>query len=163
MAAVLTFAAWSNTGKTTFLEKLIPELKRVRLKLAVIKHDAHALQLDVEGKDSWRLMNAGADAVAVVSNGQTVVMDRREHELETLIRQFLDVDLILTEGYKGSRYPKIALFRSGSGKPLAVPPEECLAIVSDMPMEVSCPVFPLDNAEPLASFLLEWMKRKNER
>lgn len=163
MAAVLTFAAWSHTGKTTYLEKLIPELKKAGLRLAVIKHDAHRLQLDVEGKDSWRLMNAGADAVAMVSKGQTVVIDRRAYELETVIRQFSDVDLILTEGYKHCRYSKIALFRAGSGKPLAVPPEECLAIVSDTPLDVPCPVFPLGNAEPLARYLLEWLETKKGR
>lgn len=50
---VLTFTAYSNTGKTTYLEKLIPCLKSAGLRIAVIKHDAHDFQADIEGKDSW--------------------------------------------------------------------------------------------------------------
>ena len=64
---VLTFTAYSNTGKTTYLEKLIPCLKSAGLRIAVIKHDAHDFQADIEGKDSWRFAQAGADIVAVAS------------------------------------------------------------------------------------------------
>ena len=67
---VLTFTAYSNTGKTTYLEKLIPCLKSAGLRIAVIKHDAHDFQADIEGKDSWRFAQAGADIVAVASKRQ---------------------------------------------------------------------------------------------
>lgn len=163
MTSVITFAAWSHTGKTTYLEKLIPELKKMGLRVAIIKHDVHDLQLDVEGTDSWRLMAAGADTAAVVSSNQLVVMDRRRRELEEIISHLSDADLILTEGYKHGPYPRIALFRSGSGKPLAVPPEECLAIVSDVPVDAPCPVFPLDDARPLAQYLLAWLKTRDRK
>lgn len=68
---VLTFTAYSNTGKTTYLEKLIPCLKSAGLRIAVIKHDAHDFQADIEGKDSWRFAQAGADIVAVHPSGSS--------------------------------------------------------------------------------------------
>jgi molybdopterin-guanine dinucleotide biosynthesis protein MobB len=160
MPAVITFAAWSNTGKTTYLEKLIPCLKDMGLRVAVVKHDAHEIQLDACGKDSWRLARAGADAVAVASGSQFALLEHRPLELSEVIRRLPEADLVLTEGYKNGPYPKIALYRSTSGKPLAVPPENCLAIVSDTSFEAPCPVFPLDDPQPLAVFLRQRLIRK---
>lgn len=157
MAAVISFAAWSKTGKTTYLEKLIPELKSLGLCVAVIKHYAHEFEMDVKGKDSWRFMAAGADAVSVVSAGQIALIDRRKKNLEDVIAAFSDVDIILMEGYKNSRYPQIALFRAEALKPLAISPESCLAIVTDVPMDAPCPIFPLDDPAPLARYLFGWL------
>lgn len=154
MAAVISFAAWSHTGKTTYLEKLIPVLKRAGLRVAVIKHDAHDFQIDVRGKDSWRLMEAGADTVALASGARFALLERWPLDLEDIVRRLPEADLILTEGYKHGPYPKVALFRAGAEKPLAVEPRECLAIVSDTPVEAECPVFPLDDPQPLADYLL---------
>ncbi len=141
---VFTFAAWSNTGKTTYLEKLIPLLKRAGLRVAVVKHDAHDFQLDQPGKDTWRFARAGADVVAIASGSRYAMMACRPVTLEEILRQTRDADLVLTEGFKQEHCPKIALYRAASGKGLAVPPEACFAIVSDTAMEAPCPVFPLD-------------------
>ncbi|MBR2328291.1 MAG: molybdopterin-guanine dinucleotide biosynthesis protein B, partial [Clostridia bacterium] len=67
--------AFSNSGKTTFLEKLIPALKSRGLRVAVIKHDGHDFQLDKEGKDSWRITQAGADVTAIVSKTHAAIME----------------------------------------------------------------------------------------
>ena len=97
---VISVAAYSGTGKTTFLEKLIPVLKARGLRLCVMKHDAHDFQVDREGKDSWRLTKDGAD-VTLLTNGQRAVLfENRPVDTEALLGKISDVDLILTEGYK---------------------------------------------------------------
>ena len=73
---VLTFTAYSNTGKTTYLEKLIPCLKAEGLRTAVIKHDGHDFRADTEGKDSWRFARAGAEVVAVASREKAAISYR---------------------------------------------------------------------------------------
>lgn len=151
---VLSFTAYSNTGKTTYLEKLLPCLKAARLRVAVIKHDGHDFQADVEGRDSWRLAQAGADVVAVASESKFALFQYGPVNLDAVIAHIPDADLIITEGYKHGPFPKIAVFRSDSGKGLSIPAEECLAIVGDYPDQVSCPVFPLDDPSPLAEYLL---------
>ena len=93
---VLTFTAYSNTGKTTYLEKLIPCLKSAGLRIAVIKHDAHDFQADIEGKDSWRFAQAGADIVAVASKRQFALFQYSSFDLSAIITQIHNVDLILT-------------------------------------------------------------------
>ena len=155
---VLTFTAYANTGKTTYLEKLIPYLKKAGLRIAVIKHDGHDFQADIEGKDSWRFAQAGADVVAIASENQFAYFQYAPVTLEDVLQHIPDVDLIITEGYKHGPFPKVALFRAQSGKGLSVPAEECLAIVGDYPEPVGCPVFPLDDPQPLAEHLLHLLR-----
>jgi len=159
---IFTFAAYSNTGKTTYLEKLIPHLKAGGLRVAMIKHDGHEFQMDQEGKDTWRFAQAGADAVAISSSAKFALCRQHPVALEDIVKHFPDVDLIITEGYRSGPYPKIALFRAASGKELAAEPSDCLAVISDVPMDLPCPLFPLDDPRPLAAFLLRYVKEQKK-
>lgn len=151
---VYVFAAYSDVGKTSYLEKLIPILKSAGLRIGVIKHDVHGIQLDAAGKDTWRLTGAGADVVSVASNSGYALFAQKPAALDELIRQLSHVDIILVEGYKSAPYSKVALFRADSGKTLAVDPRACFAIITDKQMDVSCPTFPLDNPRAFAEYLL---------
>ena len=157
---IYSFVAFSNTGKTTLLEKLIPELKRRGLRVAVVKHDAHEFDIDHEGKDSWRMTRAGADVTAVASSTKAAIMENRFIPIEELLERIRDVDIVLTEGYKRGPWPKIAIQRRDSGSPLPLPPEECLAVVSDMPVETKTPVLGLDDIPELADIIVAHMKNK---
>ena len=156
---VITFAAYSGTGKTTYLEKLLPCLKAAGLRTAVVKHDGHDFEMDKPGTDTYRLAEAGADTVAIVSGRKFAMLEQKGLDVEESIRRITGVDLILTEGFKHGPYPKIALYRAHSGQPLAAAAEDCLAIVSDCPLEASCPQFPLDEPQPLVSYLIELLAR----
>lgn len=162
MIPVITLAAYSNTGKTTYLSSLIPCLKAAGLRVAVIKHDGHEFQIDQEGKDTWRFAQAGADVVAITSASKFAIMEYRPIDINALIEKISGVDLIILEGYKQGPYPKIALYRAASGKELAIPKQECLAIVSDSPMEAACPVFALEDPQSLADFLIRVIREKKE-
>lgn len=157
---VITFAAYSGTGKTTYLEKLLPCLKASGLRVAVIKHDGHDFQMDTPGTDTFRLAEAGADTVAIVSGQRFALLERRSPAVEEIVERITGVDLILTEGFKRGPYPKIALYRAVSGKPLAAEPEDCLAVVTDTPLKAACPVFPLEDPGPLAAYLIDFVKQK---
>jgi molybdopterin-guanine dinucleotide biosynthesis protein MobB len=150
---IFSVVAFSGTGKTTLLEKLIAELKRRGLRIAVVKHDAHEFDIDREGKDSWRFARAGADVTVVASDTKAAVMEYRPVPAETLIGRITDVDLIITEGYKTGPWPKIAVRRGASGKPFPVPPEECFAVVTDVPERTDTPCFGLDDITGLADLI----------
>ncbi len=156
---VYSITAYSNTGKTTLLEKLIPELKRRGFRTAVIKHDAHEFNIDHEGKDSWRLTKAGAEVTVVASQTKAAVMLNRFVPIDELIDRITDVDIILTEGYKHGPWPKIALQRRDNMKPLPLPPEECLVIMTDVPIETKTPCLGLDDVEKLADIIEKDMKK----
>ena len=150
---IFSVVAYSGTGKTTLLEKLIPLLKERGLRVAVVKQDAHRFQVDREGKDSWRLTRAGADVTAITSQERAVVMENRPLPLETFLDRIRDVDVILTEGYKHGDWPKILLHRRATGKPLPLAPEECIAVLTDEKLETCTPCYPLDDVETVAELI----------
>lgn len=158
---VFTFVGKSGTGKTTFLEKLIPLLRRQGLRLAIVKHDAHGFEMDRPGKDTWRFSQAGAQVVAISSASQTAVLEHPQAELtlDEVISRLPEADLILTEGYKSERNCKIELHRKALGRPLLTGPEELAALVTDELLDVPVPQLPLDDPEPCARLLMEWLGR----
>lgn len=138
MIPILSIVGRSDSGKTTLLERLISELKARGYRIATIKHDVHGFDIDHEGKDSWRLKRAGSDVVIISSPAKIALIKdvQREETLEEIRRSYLtEVDIILTEGYKRERYPKIEVFRSGTGdEPLCSHEDNLIAIVSDRPI-----------------------------
>ena len=151
---VFSVIAYSGTGKTTLLEKLITELKMRGLRVAAVKHDAHDFDIDREGKDSWRFTRAGADVTIIASEAKTAIMENRAVKLEDILGRITDVDVILTEGYKSGAWPKIAVQRSAAGNPLPPEAEGCFAIVTDAPGQTTAPCFALDDVSGLADLIL---------
>lgn len=158
---VLTFVGKSGTGKTTFLERLIPELKARGLRLAVVKHDAHQFEMDRPGKDTWRFSQAGADAVAISNAEKMALIEHppRELTLNEVISRLPPVDLILTEGYKSERNDKIEIHRRALNRPLLTPPEELVALITDEPMPVDVPQLALDDVKGCADLILQYLDR----
>lgn len=156
---VYSLVAFSGTGKTTYLEALIRCLRQTGLRVGVIKHDGHDFEADTPGKDSYRFAEAGAVVTAVSSSTKTMWTEYRPLTPEEVAARMTDVDLILTEGYKTGPFPKVALFRAGSGKPLAVPLADCAAVVTDTPLAADCPQFEWNDVQALASWLLREIGR----
>ncbi|MHB8158123.1 MAG: molybdopterin-guanine dinucleotide biosynthesis protein B [Desulfocucumaceae bacterium] len=152
---VVSFVGYSGAGKTTFLERLIAELKTRNLRVGIIKHHVHDIEIDRPGKDTWRHSRAGADAVAISTPGRVALFKRldREMDLDDLARAMGDVDIILTEGYKRGNRPKIEIIRAEHSKNLITNPSELLAIVSDTIWDVGAPVFGLEDFGGVADFL----------
>ena len=155
---IVSLVAYSGTGKTTFLERLIPKLKARGLKIAIVKHDGHRFEIDHEGKDSDRFTKAGADVTGLISSGKAVLMENRQTDPEEFLKKIDGVDLILTEGFKQGPWPKIMLHRKGTGKPMPLLPEECLAVISDVEILDCENVFPLEEIEKTADFLFRYIQ-----
>ena len=157
---VITFVGLSGTGKTTFLEKLIPVLKSRGLRLAVLKHDAHHFEMDKPGKDTWRFTQAGADVISISNATKFAMIEKPEKELSLpdIIRRLPDVDIVLTEGYKKSRYPKIEIHRAALNRPRIASQDELLAVMTDEPLEQEIPQLPLDNIAGCADLIEAYLK-----
>jgi molybdopterin-guanine dinucleotide biosynthesis protein B len=166
MIPIVSIVAHSETGKTTLLEQLVRELKRRGYRLAVIKHTAQDFELDREGKDSWRLAQAGSDATILSSPSKLAILKPLERditpgEISRLIGQ--DFDLILTEGFKKSDTPKIEVHRKELGKELVCSPEELFALVTDEKLDLALPQFSWDEVPGLADAIEErFLARKEE-
>lgn len=158
------FVAYSGTGKTTLLEKVIPELRAMNLRVGLIKHAHHDFDIDIPGKDSWRLRQAGATQVMVASRKRWALitehdLTRDEPNLQELLQQ-LDttlLDLVLVEGFKHEPFPKIELRRSELERP-EIHPEDphVIAVAYDAPEHYHCPLPLLDINQPrqIARFIV---------
>jgi len=153
----------SNSGKTTFIEKLLPVLKAHGLRVAVIKHASKGFELDHPGKDSWRFQQAGAESVVLVGPGKIALMKSIDAEpsLAELDGMAGDVDLVIFEGFKQNAQNKIEVFRAGvsGSRPLCMDDPACLALISDQPFDVSIPRFDIDDAEGVAEYILAALQK----
>lgn len=150
---VFAFVAWSGTGKTTLLEKLLPVLKDRGLTVGVLKHDGHDFQMDKPGKDTHRLTQAGADVTAIVSAAHAAFLENRPITEAEAIAKIQNVDLILTEGCQDGPWPKIGVVRSAAGKGLKPLDEPYALVLADGPVDTDAPVLPLDDTQGLADWL----------
>lgn len=156
---VLGFAAYSGTGKTTLVEKLVSALKTKGVRLAVVKHDVHGILMDHEGKDSWRFAKAGADVTVVSSEALTACMEYRPLSFEEVISKIRNVDLILVEGYKYESLTQIGISRKATGKGFPSLPERYIAVVTDEEsMETDVPKFSFEQIDEITEFIMEQKK-----
>lgn len=157
MTPIISIVGKSNVGKTTFLEKLIRELKSRHYRVAVIKHDTHGFDIDHPGKDTWRMAQAGSDIVMISSPSKMAMIKKTRSELtlDQLQAQITDeVDIILSEGYKNSNKPKIEISRAELGSELLCSKEELLALVTDQSFDLDVPHFGLDDARGVVELLI---------
>lgn len=104
---VFAVSGYKNSGKTTLIAGLIPELRSRGYRVAVIKHDGHDFESDVPGTDSYRFQKAGAYGTAVYSSKRLMVTKEYDRPDERMLMEaFGEADIILIEGLKDSSYPK---------------------------------------------------------
>ncbi len=155
---IISFVGRSNSGKTTLIERVIPELVRAGYRVATVKHAGHGFDLDTEGKDSWRHKRAGASSVVVVSRGSLAMFADVPEELkvEEVRDRFLDssYDLIIAEGWKSEGYPKIVIVREQVGE-VPISPDGLLAVVSDKPIDLPVPVLDLNDVTGVAALIMK--------
>jgi molybdopterin-guanine dinucleotide biosynthesis protein MobB len=153
MKSIISFVGKSGSGKTTLLEKVIAELKNRGYKVGIIKHSHHADDLDTAEKDTWRFTKAGTEFSAINSLDHLAVYRRMNDFFDPQdFSNFIswDYDILLTEGFKGSNYPKIEVHNSEQGKELLTDPKLLLAVVTDEPLDVDVPQFSRENVSGIA-------------
>ena len=160
---VIGFAAYSGTGKTTLLTQIIPILKRRQLRIGLIKHSHHNFEIDKPEKDSYRLRAAGASTVLIASKHRRAIVSEiepgQEPQLDDQIKA-LDqskLDLILVEGFKAEKFPKIELYRPILKKPLLYPNDpSIMAVATDCELDLPDDLVLLDINDPnmIAEFIL---------
>lgn len=153
---IISFVGKSNSGKTTFLEKLIAEMKRRGVRVGVVKHDAHKFEIDYEGKDSYRLKHAGAD-VMLISSASKIAMVRDSREdtpLAALCGEFMkDVHIVFSEGYKRENAHKIEISRHENTTETLCAADECVAMVTNWNPPTNAPVFGLEDVSGVADLI----------
>ncbi|MGB0251192.1 MAG: molybdopterin-guanine dinucleotide biosynthesis protein B [Paracoccaceae bacterium] len=154
---------WKNSGKTGLMERLITEFTARGLSVSSIKHAHHSFDIDHPGRDSYRHRDAGARQVLLASRNRWALMhelrDEDEPSLGDLLKQLLPVDLVLIEGYKRDRHPKIEAHRKETGQPLIAPEDETIvAVASDTSVAIDRPVLDLNDTASIANFIAQHLE-----
>ena len=154
---------WKNSGKTGLMERLITEFTARGLTVSSIKHAHHSFDIDHPGRDSYRHRDAGARQVLLASRNRWALMhelrDEDEPSLGDLLKQLSPVDLVLIEGYKRDRHPKIEAHRKETGQPLIAPEDETIvAVASDTSVTVDRPVLDLNATASIANFIAQHLE-----
>jgi len=163
---LLGIVAFSGTGKTTLLKQLIPFLRQQGIRVGLIKHSHHSVDVDTPGKDSYELRKAGADQTMVASSRRWALMTetplQEDLDLQYLASRFDSqfLDLILVEGFKHEPIAKIALHRQSTGKSLAeLIDDHVLAVASDIPLDSQIRRLDLNNVAQVGEFIVEWLAK----
>ena len=163
---VLGFAAWSGTGKTTLLVKLLPLLKQRGIRVAMIKHAHHNFDIDRPGKDSYELRKAGADQVLIASSRRRALITETPADVDPDLRELVasldldNTDLVLVEGFRHVAFPKIELHRPSTGKALLYPHDRSIiAVASDKPVDTGgMPLLDINRPTEIMEFIERWLK-----
>ncbi len=163
---IFGIAGHSGMGKTTLLERLVPEITSRGLVVSLIKH-SHKKNIDIDrpGKDSYRLREAGCSEVLLLGNDRWALMHELrgadEPPLDYLLSRLQQCDLALIEGFKNGAFPKLEVWRTAVGKPPLWPEwPGILAIAGDSPpvtgsVGTTLPCLPLHDTAAIADFALD--------
>ena len=153
-----------NSGKTTLITKVISILTERGLKVATIKHDGHDFEADVEGTDTYRHLQAGAFGTAVFSDSKFMVVKKQQDTTECLLKEyFKEADLILLEGFKYNKYPKVEIVRKGNSEHSICPKEGLKAVISDFKPESpdGVPILDLNDPYQTADLIYDYWYSAN--
>ncbi len=162
---LLGITAYSGTGKTTLLKHVIPLLRQRQIRVGLIKHTHHDVDVDKPGKDSYELRKAGAEQTLVANQQRWALMtetpDLQELDLNYLSSRFdpNSLDLILVEGFKDEPIHKIVLYRKILNHRLSdLLDQHVIAVASDEKLETILPQLNINQPEQVADFIVEWLK-----
>jgi len=153
---IITIVGKSNSGKTTFLEKVISLLTDKGYKIGSVKHAHDGFEMDKEGKDSFRHRKAGAVATLVITENKiAMIKDDTTNYIEKMQFYLSDMDIILAEGFKKQDLPKIEIFRTQSvhKEPLCMQDENLIAFVTDSGYKPDVPIFGLEDIKQIVDFI----------
>jgi len=163
---VIGVSGFKNSGKTTLVEGLVRELSSRGWCVSTVKHAHHSFDIDHEGRDSFRHREAGAREVAVVARERWAIIhesqDEEPAELEEMLARMSPCDLVIVEGYKGGRHPKIEVRNLAlDHAELAGSEPGIVAIAASGPLEhPGLPVFGRDDYAALADFIVDFMEMR---
>lgn len=137
---MISFVAPSGTGKTSLVEQVITALIETGLDVAAVKHDAHRIELDTEGKDSWRMRKAGASGTILAGQNQLAWMGHAQNrpDLGALVDLFFPTaDVVIVEGYRSAGLPTVLVERPEVQDPTWHRPDEERILATVHPSDVT--------------------------
>lgn len=155
------FIGYSDSGKTTLIEKLVALFGARGLRVAAIKHAHHGFDMDRPGKDSYRYREAGAQQVLIATAQRWALLTEtvRPATLEEVLAQLAPCDLAVIEGFRSEGdIPRIEVRRMANTEPPLFPGDpNVIAIAADHAVDTRLPVLDLNDTAKIAAFVLAYL------
>ncbi len=151
-------AKYSNSGKTTLIEKLIEQFKKEKFKVGVLKHTVHTIEIDKKGKDTYRFYEKGADTIIIDTYDQIVIRKRLNSPVPVKYIKdtyFKDVDIVLVEGHKGGNFPKIEIIKKEQDDFLYTNDSNIIAVITEKKILTSLKIFQPNDIQKIYNFIKE--------
>ena len=158
MSKVIGVVGWKNVGKTFFVTEIIKLLVSMNFKVGSIKHAHHDFDIDQHGTDSFKHRNAGSTQVIISSSKRWAKIiennNKKEKNLDQLIKEFQEIDIVIVEGFKKENHPKIEIIAKNS-QIINSELKNVIAFVSDEMFDSNIPVFKKNDIESLVEFIIK--------
>ena len=157
-------AANSGCGKTYVIERLIPALKKRGYSVSAIKHAHHNFDIDKPGKDSFKIREAGAKQTLIFNDARSALItesDEKKFDLDNALEQInQQIDIILVEGLKTMKIPKIEIYREKiSNETLYKKDNNIIGVISDININYDIPCFDFINLDKVTEFIIKQLKK----
>ena len=157
------FIGYSNSGKTTLIEKLIPIFRSRGLAVSAVKNAHHGFDMDRPGKDSFRYRDAGARQVLIATASRWALLSETPHRaatLDELLGELAPCDLVIVEGFKSEgNIPRIEVRRKGNVDPPIFPHDaNVVALATDHSVQNHLPVLDLNDPDKIAAFITQLLQ-----
>ena len=163
---IIGFAAFSGTGKTTLIKKIVSILSEKKYTVSVIKHAHHNFDLDQPGKDSYEIRKSGAENILISSEKRWALIHENKNNQELTLENLLDIleniesDIILVEGFKKENFPKIELYRKEIGKDLLFYNDKnivAFATDADINIEGNIEKLDINNPQQIVDYIIKFL------
>ena len=158
MIKVIGVVGWKDVGKTFFATEIIKLLVSKKFKVGSIKHAHHDFDIDQDGTDSFKHRNAGSNQVIISSSKRWAKIiennNKKEKNLDQLIKEFQEIDIVIVEGFKKENHPKIEIIAKNS-QIINSELKNVIAFVSDEMLNSNIPVFKKNDIKSLVKFIIK--------
>lgn len=151
-----TICGVKNSGKTTFIQKVIKEFINRNRKVSVLKHDGHEFDFNDQDRDTYLYRKVGADQVAISSKSRlcyTNYSDKKIQEMRNIIDHFQNIDILIMEGYKNSNFPKFEIIRNTISTEISCNKKKLLGIITDHPIKFHDVQFNLEGIKEFCNYI----------
>ena len=158
MKKIIGIVGWKDVGKTFFVTEIIKILVHRGYKVGTIKHAHHDFDIDKPGTDSYKHRESGSSEVIISSSKRWAKIiennNKKEKNLNELLKEFNDIDVVIVEGFKQENHPKIEII-SHKSRNLNNEIKNVVAIVSDDMIDSNIPIFKKNDVESLTQFIID--------
>ena len=166
MKKIFGIVGWSGSGKTDLTTRIINFFVKKNIFVASLKHSHHEFEIDKEGKDSYKHIQAGANEVIIYNNKKWALISKvqnKEYDIEEIIAKFQkETEIILIEGLKFSNFPKLEVIRSSMNKPFIFENDKNIkgiVVDKEIPkLKSSLPIFKFSDTKNIGEFILNYFK-----